>query len=237
MNRNLYQQIIGCLTYLMTATRPDLSAAVGVLSQYMSNPSKEHWSGVKHVLRYLRGTTEHGLSYSRDGARVTLTGYSDSSWANCIDTRRSTSGYVFALNGNLISWRPRKQSSVAKSSTEAELVALSQATQECVWLRKLLSELGYFQKDPTILFEDNQGAINLAKNPKHHERTKHIAVHDLLCRERLNAGEIDVQYCPTNKMLADIMTKAVARPMFREMCLKLGIKDIKNNTILIKGGC
>ena len=212
----------------MTATRPDLSAAVNLLSQYMSNPNKEHWSSVKHVLRYLRGTTEHGLCYARNSGNMILTGYSDSSWGDCVDTRRSTSGHVFLLGGNLITWRTKKQSTVAKSSTEAELVALSQATQECLWLRQLLKDLGFAQRDASVIFEDNQGAINLTKHQKHHDRTKHIAIHDLFCRERVHSGEIEVCYCSTNKMLADIMTKAVSRIQFQKMCYLLGIKDNKN---------
>ena len=225
VDTNLYQQIIGCLTYMMTATRPDLSAAVNLLSQYMSSPNKEHWSAVKHILRYLRGTTKHGLCFARNNGQVTLTGYSDSSWGDCVDTRRSTSGYMFLLGGNLITWRTKKQSNVAKSSTEAELVALSQATQECIWLRQLLKDLGFVQEDASIIFEDNQGAITLAKHQKHHDRTKHIAIHDLFCRERVHSGEIDVCYCSTNKMLADIMTKTVPRLQFQEMCSLLGIKN------------
>ena len=225
VNCNLYQQVIGCLTYLMTATRPDLSAAVNLLSQFMSNPNKEHWSSVKHILRYLRGTTEHGLCYTRNSGNIILTGYSDSSWGDCIDTRRSTSGHVFLLGGNLITWRTKKQSTVAKSSTEAELVALSQATQECLWLRQLLKDLEFTQKGASVIFEDNQGAINLTKHQKHHDRTKHIAIHDLFCRERVHSGEIDVCYCNTNKMLADIMTKSVSRLQFQKMCFLLGIKN------------
>ena len=209
----------------MTSTRPDLSAAVSLLSQYMSKPGKHHWSGVKRVLRYLKGTVNHGICYQKGNCEVLLSGYSDESWGDCLDTRRSTSGYVFSLGGNLISWRTKKQSSVAKSSTEAEIVALSQAIQECLWLRHLLSNLSFTQTNATVIYEDNQGALDLAKNSKYSERSKHIEIHNLFCRERVTAGDIVLKYCRTSDMLADIMTKAVPYPCLHKMGLKLGITD------------
>ena len=131
----LYQQAIGCLTYASTATRPDIATAVGILSQFMSNPSKQHWVGVKRILRYIRGTSNFGLKFSADDKEPLIYGYSDADWAGDIETRRSTSGYVFQIGNSTISWCSRKQSSVAKSSTEAEYIALSFATQEAIWLR------------------------------------------------------------------------------------------------------
>ena len=124
----LYQQVIGCLTYASTATRPDIATAVGILSQFMSNPSKQHWVGVKHILRYIRGTLNFGLKFSADDKEPLIYEYSDADWAGDIETRRSTSGYVFQIGNSTISWCSRKQSSVAKSSTEAEYIALRFAT-------------------------------------------------------------------------------------------------------------
>ena len=118
-----YQQAIGCLTYLSVISRPDISAAVGVLSQFMAKPSKDHWIGVKRVLRYLKGTLDYGLKYSVN-ENPTLVGYSDSDWAGDINTRRSTSGYIFQIGNNTVSWSSKRQTTVAKSSTEAEYVAL-----------------------------------------------------------------------------------------------------------------
>ena len=120
-----YQQAIGCLTYISTATRPDITAAGGVLSQYMSKPSKDHWMGEKRVLRYLKGTLNYVLKFSVHAEQTELNGYSDADWAGDVDTRRSTSGYVFQFGNGTISWSSRKQPTVAKSSTEAEYVALN----------------------------------------------------------------------------------------------------------------
>lgn len=218
----LYQQAIGCLTYAAITTRPDISAAVGILSQYMSAPSTHHWSGVKRVLRYIKGTQKSGLIFSINDTNELL-GYSDADWAGDTDTRRSTSGYTFHLGQALISWSSRKQATVAKSSTEAEYVALSCATQEAIWLRRLLKNIKYSINSATIINEDNQGAIELSKNPKHHNRTKHIDTSFHFIRERVTTKEIDITYCPSNEMIADIMTKALPKATFEKFRNMLGI--------------
>ena len=211
------------MTYLSTTTRPDISAAVSVLSQYMSEPSSDHWIGVKRVLRYLRGTMNFGLKFSVDDKNPQLVGYSDSDWAGDQDTRKSTTGYVFQINNCTVSWSSRKQSTVAKSSTEAEYVALSTATQEAIWLRRLMVDLGKDMDIPTTIYEDNQGAIELAKNPKYHNRTKHIDVCFHFVRERIASNEIHVEYCPTEFMTADIMTKGLTRVVFEKFRDMLGV--------------
>ena len=128
-------------------------------------------------------------------------GYSDADWAGDVDTRRSTSDYVFQIGSSTVSWSSRKQATVAKSSTEAEYVALSSATQEAVRLRRLMEDLGGRQMDaPTTIYEDNQGAIELAKNAKYHNRTKHIDICHHFVRERVVSNEIQVIYCPTGDM-------------------------------------
>ena len=221
-----YQQAIGCLTYVSTATRPDIAAAVGVLSQYMSKPSKDHWTGVKRILRYLKGTLKYGLKFSVHEEEPELFGYSDADWAGDVDTRRSTSGYVFQIGTSTVSWSSRKQATVAKSSTEAEYVALSSATQEAVWLRRLMEDLGREMAAPTTIYEDNQGAIELAKNAKYHNRTKHIDICHHFVRERVVSNEIQVIYCPTGDMIADIMTKGLAKIAFEKLRDLLGVHDI-----------
>ena len=130
----------------------------------MSNPSREHWNGVKRLLRYIKGTLNFGLKFTAsedDEANENgneLYGYSDANWAGDVDSRRSTSGYVFKITNCTVSWCSRKQASVAKSTTEAEYVALSQATQDAIWMRRLLSDIGCKDGEPTTIYEDNQGA-------------------------------------------------------------------------------
>ena len=222
-----YQQAIGCLTYLSTSTRPDISTAVNMLSQFMSCPSAVHWVAVKRILRYLKGTSNHGLVYI-GGNNDTLLGYSDADWAGDVVTRRSTSGYVFQYGRSSISWCSRRQATVAKSSTEAEYVALSIATQEVIWLRRLFTDLGVDVGAPTcvtMIFEDNQGAIELSKNPKHN-RTKHIDVSYHFVRERVASKEVDVRYCPTEYNVADIMTKGLSKHVYEKFRNCLGVDAI-----------
>ena len=217
-----YQQAIGCLTYVSTATRPDIAAAVGVLSQYMSKPSKDHWMGVKRVLRYLKGTLNYGLKFSVHGEQTELNGYSDADLID-VDTRRSTSGCVFQFENGTISWSSRKQPTVAKPSTEAEYVALSSATQEAIWLRCLMKDFGKQTDAPTTIYEDNQGAIELAKNAKYYSRTKHIDICHHFVRERVVSNEIRVIYCRTEDMVADIMTKGLPKPTYDNLCWSMKV--------------
>ena len=190
----------------------------------MADPGPAHWMAVKRILRYLQGTRNHGLVFTA-GDQDMLLGFSDSDWAGDIVTRRSTSGYVFKLGQSTISWSSKRQQTVAKSSTEAEYVALAMATQEVVWLRRLLSDLGIDTSAPTELREDNQGAIDLSKNPKHHGRTKHIDVSHHFTRERIAMNEIDVKYVPSNQNLADVMTKPLPRVPFEKFRDELGVHE------------
>ena len=156
VNIKEYQAAIGCLTYASIATRPDLSAAVGELSKFMSNPGKEHWSGIKKIMRYVNRTLNYGLQYESVGnGEINLSGYADADWGGDLIGRKSTSGYVFKLGSSTVSWRSKRQSVVALSSTEAEYIALSMASQEAIWIRNLLESMNFKQEDATILFEDN----------------------------------------------------------------------------------
>lgn len=220
INPTEYRSIIGGLLYLSTRTRPDISFAVGTLAKFSAHPTEQHWAAIKRVLRYLRGTVEMGLRYDR-GRGSKLVGYSDADWAGDVEDRRSTSGYIFTIAGGPISWRSQKQQSVALSSTEAEYMALSSATQEAIWLRSLLISLGIEMDEPTILHEDNLPSIGLAKNPQYHGRAKHIGIRYHFTREQVARRTIVLKYCASEDMIADFLTKALPRPRFiklRELC-------------------
>ena len=135
--------------YLMVVTRPDFAVAVGALRQFAADPCPTHWQTLKRVMRYLQATPTHGLDFSRDGI-ATLQGYSDADWAGDVETRRSTSGYAFMMNNGCISWRSKKQRTVALSSTEAEYMALTEAVQEAFWLKAFLCELGEMKSDKAV---------------------------------------------------------------------------------------
>lgn len=211
---------------MTTATRPDLASAVSILSKYMSKPSKEHWQGVKRILRYIKGTINYGLIFKAEDNKGILAGYSDADWAGDIDTRRSTSWYVFQICGSTVSWCSKRQSSVSRSSTEAEYIALSMASQEAVWLSRLLKNVGVKQEEPILIYEDNQGAIELSRKPKFHNRTKHIDIAHHFIREKVNDKVIYVKYCETEQMLADIMTKPLSKVLFEKFKDKLGVKEV-----------
>uniref|UniRef100_A0AAV1U2G4 RxLR effector candidate protein n=1 Tax=Peronospora matthiolae TaxID=2874970 RepID=A0AAV1U2G4_9STRA len=218
-----YRSAVGALMHLMVGTLPDLAASVGVLSQFAADPCPTHWQALKRVLRYLQATPTLGIRFIGAG-NGKLLGYSDADWAGDIDTRRSTSGYVFVLHNGCIRWRSKKQRSVALSSTEAEYMALSEATQQATWLKTFMRELGEEAGDDALtIYEDNQGAIALAKNPEFHKRTKHIDNRYHFVREKVKKNQVVLQYCPTQDMLADITTKAIAAPQFTILCSKLGI--------------
>uniref|UniRef100_A0ACD6ARQ8 Uncharacterized protein n=1 Tax=Avena sativa TaxID=4498 RepID=A0ACD6ARQ8_AVESA len=178
-----YRQIVGSLRYLVH-TRPDLAFAVGFVSRFMERPTVEHMPAVKRILRYVAGTTHYGLHYWRKTKEAQLIGYSDSDLAGDIDTRKSTSGTLFFLGNNLVSWQSLKQRVVAQSSCEAEYVAATTAATQGIWLARLLGELLGRKAETVELMVDSKSALALAKNPVFHERSKHI---DIRRRHRLVA--------------------------------------------------
>ena len=222
-----FQAAIGSLNYAAIATRPDLSTAVGKLSQFMKNPSNDHWCAVKRVLRYIKGTLNLGLKFVASDS-FELTGFSDSDWAGCVESRKSTSGFVFQVGQCTVSWSSKKQPIVALSSTEAEYIALCRAAQEAVWLRSLLADVGLTPKTATVVREDNQGAIALGKNPKDHPRTKHIDVKYHYVREVVQNKIIDVVHVPTGDMVADTLTKALPKPSFEKFRMLMGVENCLN---------
>ena len=205
----LYREVVGSLIYLVSCTRPDIANAVSQLSQCVSHPLREHLNAAKHVLRYLRGTAELGIRYSRrsagsDGA--VLVGYADASFGSVPTSRRSITGYVFLLANGAISWKTRVQPTVALSTAEAEYMAACSATQEAKFLRNILDDLGMAQP-PTVIFEDNQPAIHIAENRLTSQRSKHIDIKYHFIREAITDHIIKLVYVPTHDQLADILTK------------------------------
>ena len=208
-----YSQAVGSLMYLMLGTRPDIAHAVGVVSRYTKNPGPQHVLALKRIFRYLKGTLRFSIVFH--SSKVELHGYVDADYAGDRDERRSTTGFVFILCGGPVSWASRRQGCVALSTTEAEYVALGVATREAVWLRTLLSELGHTQREAALIHEDNQGAIALAISDRCTRRTKHIDVQFHYVREAIKKGAVKIDYCRTQEMIADILTKAVTGSRFQ----------------------
>ena len=140
MSRVPYASAVGSLMYAMVCTRPDIAHAVGVVSRFLSNPTKEHREGVKWILRYLKGTSELCLCFTK--GNLTLQGFSDADLGGDFDTKKSTTGYIFTLGGTVVSWKSKLQDRVALSTTEAEYIAISEAAKEMIWLKNFLNELG-----------------------------------------------------------------------------------------------
>jgi hypothetical protein len=195
--------------YAMVCTRPDIANAVGNLSKYCEDPSQLHWIAAKRVLRYLVTTKSTKLTFGLHGDQG-LVGYADADWASDIDTRRSTTGYVYKLFGTAISWKSQRQHTVATSSTEAEYMALYAAAQEVLWLRRLLQDLRVIDHKATKIWQDNQGTIALTKNPMFHARTKHIDIKYHFTRSMIEDKTIEVDYKSTHEMQADALTKGQA---------------------------
>ncbi|XP_071574596.1 uncharacterized protein [Temnothorax nylanderi] len=210
--------------YLAQGTRPDIAHAVSALSQWCTSFKRIHWTSAKRVLRYLKGTINHGLYYTKRGKA--LIGYTDADWGNCGLDRRSYTGSVFLLANAAISWESRKQRTVALSSTEAEYTALSDAAREAIYLSKLLSEIGLPSLGKVTLHNDNQGAAKLAVNPVFHSRSKHIDIRCHFIRQALTDHRINLVYTPTEDMVADVLTKALPSSKHSFCTNGLGMKDI-----------
>lgn len=206
--------------YAMIGTRPDIAYAVSAVSQYSTNSGPSHWTAVRRIFRYLSGTKTVGLVYGGGNC----CGYTDADWGGSED-RKSIGGYVFMINSGAVSWGSRKQSSVALSSTEAEYMSLTQGVKESLWLGELLWDLGATQYREEIrrIECDNQGAIALTRNPAYHARTKHIDIQYHFIRHHVESGTIQLTYCPTHEMTADIFTKPVPRPQFEKHFFGLGL--------------
>ena len=206
--------------YAMVCTRPDIAHAVGVVSRFMENPGKEHWEAVKWVLRYLRGTTDMALCYG--GSDILLQGYCDSDFAGDIDSRKSTTGYIFTLGSAAVSWVSRLQKTVSISTTEAEYVAATEACKEMIWLKNLMEELGK-EQDSCQLFSDSQSAIHLVKNSAFHSRTKHIDVKYHFIRSLLEEEQFTLEKIHTKNNPADMMTKDVTVEKLKACSISVGL--------------
>ncbi|CAH9103536.1 unnamed protein product [Cuscuta epithymum] len=192
----------------------------------MEKPIVLHHQVVKHLLRYVKGTISLGLVYSKGAEKEVILGFSDSNLAGDIEDRKSTGGMAFYLNNNLVTWASQKQRSVALSSCEAEFMAASAVACQGIWLRGLLSDLILNKVDPVTIYVDNKSAIALMKNPMFHGRSKHIDIRFHFIRECVERGEIVVQHVCTEEQRGDILTKALSRIKFAEMCELLGVKDL-----------
>ena len=217
-----YREAVGALMYLMIGTRPDLAYCVGILSRHLENPSKDNWLKVKRVFRYIAGTCDKGITYKISYKPGSLECYSDADFAGCKTSGRSTSGIMILYSGGAISWFSQRQSVVATSTTEAEIIAANECVREVIWLNRLFSGVTQLNGIP-VLQVDNTAAIRLAQNPEFHRRTKHISVKHFFIREKVLEKEIFVQQVSTENQIADMLTKPLFKPRLLTLCAKIGL--------------
>ncbi|GKV24575.1 hypothetical protein SLEP1_g34168 [Rubroshorea leprosula] len=219
-----YRRLVGKLIYL-TITRPEISFVVPTLSQFMQAPRQPHLDVAMWVLRYLKSSLGQGIFLSSSSS-LQLSAYCDFDCASCPTTRRSTIGYLTLLGNSPISWKTKKQSTVSRSSVEAEYRAMASTVSELLWLKGLLKTLGVDTFQPMQLHCDNQAAIHIATNPVFHERTKHIKLDCHFIRHWIQVGLIKTSHVRSNLQVADIFTKALGGDQFQFLLRKLGITDL-----------
>jgi hypothetical protein len=224
-----FRELIGELMYVAVGTRPDVSHAVSVLSQFSNCYRKKHCTAAKRVLRYLKGTIDKKLIYRKN--QDNLTCYVDVDWANCEIDRRSYTGSTFILSDAAFSWESRKQRTVALSSTEAKYMALSDASKEAVFLIGYLKELGFQSLANVVVFNDSQGAGRLTENSVYHARSKHIDVRYHFIRDAVKKHPIKILYLPTEKMIADVLTKALPKENHDRCILGLGLQSDNTSAV------
>lgn len=221
-----YRQAVGSLSYLMVATRPDICYAVGVVSRHLDNPRKLDVKNVKRIFRYLKGTIDMRLIFKKSGKDNILLGYSDADYGGDSTTGHSTSGMIFFFSGPIM-WKSKKQNSVAISSTEAELIALTETAKEVIWLKGMLEDITKLREVP-VIYVDNVSTIKLSENPpfEFHRRTKHIKIKYFFVRECVTNKELRLESVPTELQLADSFTKPLYGPRLLQLCQKIGLKRI-----------
>ncbi|CAI7888751.1 unnamed protein product [Closterium sp. NIES-54] len=219
-----YPELVGCLMYLITCTRPDLAYPLSLLARFVAlgRHRKVHWDAAKRVLRYLCSTSGMGLVLG-GRARVVLIGHADASWVDDLATQRSSQGYTFSLGSGSVSWRSTRSSSVLSSSCETEIYAGAMAAQELRCLTYLLTDLGEAPRSPPVLYVDNKAMLALCQEQRLEHRTKHIALRYFLARELQQRGQLRLAYVASQANTADVFTKALQPCDHQRFCTVLGL--------------
>ncbi|GJX17278.1 retrovirus-related pol polyprotein from transposon TNT 1-94, partial [Tanacetum coccineum] len=223
-----YRGMVGTLMYL-TSSRPDLVYIVCMCARYQARPTEKHQHAVKRIFRYLRGTVNRGLWYSKDYA-IALTTFTDADHTGFQDTRRCTSGSMQLLGDRLVSWSSKRQKSVAISDTEAEYIALSDCCAQFVWMRSQLTDYG-LRFNKIRMYYDNKSAIALCCNNVQHSRSKHIDIRFHFIKEPVENGVVELYFVRTKYQLADIFTRALCRERIEFLIDKQGMRSFTPETL------
>ncbi|KAI3463923.1 hypothetical protein Pfo_020586 [Paulownia fortunei] len=224
MQKIPYASAVGSLMYAQVCTRPDIAFIVGMLGRYLSNPGMDHWKAVKRVMRYLQRTKEYMLIYRRSDF-LEIIGYSDSDFAGCQDSKRSTSGYIYLLAGGAISWKSVKQTLIAPSTMAAEFIACYEASNHGIWLRNFVTGLRVVDgiKRPLKIFCDNKSVVLYSNNNRSSLKSKHIDIKFLVVKERIQSCQVSIEHIGTNSMVADPLTKGLPPKVFHEHTAHMGV--------------
>jgi hypothetical protein len=245
-----YQSAVGSIMYAANVSRPDISYSLSVLARFLTNPDERHQAALQRVNDYLAYTSHYAITYRADDLAFqafrtgtatatastitsdtgvedgTLRGYVDASYASCPDTRRSRTGYVFFLAGGPVAWGSKRQSCVAKSSTEAEYIGLSDAGGDALWLQSLMRDItGAKASPPALMATDSQSAMAMTENQRTHGRTKHIDVRWHWIREKVEENKLALHHVSGTELVADGLTKPLGGPAFREHVRRLRLYD------------
>ncbi|CAM8930606.1 unnamed protein product [Rhodiola kirilowii] len=219
-----YSKVIGSLMYLMNCTRPDIAYCVSRLARYTSNPGTEHWKAIVRVLRYLRFTRDHGLHYTR--YPEVIEGYTDASWISDIQESKATSGYVFTLEGAVVSWKSSKQTLITRSTMKAEFVALDKCGEEAEWLRNFVEDIPGWKTPvpPICVYCDNQSTIGRAQNFMYNGKSRHIHRRHNTIRQLLSSGVISIDYLRSKENISDPLTKGLNKDQVEKTTKGMGLK-------------
>ncbi|KAL0295904.1 UNVERIFIED_CONTAM: Retrovirus-related Pol polyprotein from transposon RE2 [Sesamum angustifolium] len=223
-NNDSYRRLVGRLLYL-SFTRLDISHSVKQLSQFLNHPCEAHWNAALHVVRYLKRCPSKGLFFPSQNS-LDLRAYCDADWASCTDSRRSLSGFCIFLGPALISWKTKKQSTVSRSTAEAEYRSMAVTVCELSWLSYLLGDFGLELQLPLSLFCDNKAALHITTNPMFHERTKHIEIDCYIVRDAYRDGFVTPSHVRSSDQLADVFKKVLPLPSFSSLTSKLGLVSL-----------
>ena len=230
-----YQQEIGSLIYLTTYTRPNIAQAVNLCARFMSNPSYNHFKALDNIWGYLNNFKDLGLLYKNQPGSakpINFIGYSDSDWGGDYVNRKSTTGWLFIANNTIIAWNSKLQKTVALSSCEAEYMALKETTKQSLYFRSIIRQIPIIEDNLNMaksnqIYTDSNSAIELAKNPVFHSRTKHIDIQYHFIREHISNKNINLIFCPTNEQLADSLTKIIDKVKFSNFIKSIGLVSSK----------
>ncbi|CDF32156.1 unnamed protein product [Chondrus crispus] len=211
-----YRKALGEIRYIADCTRPDISYATAALARATHCPTQRHWNFLKRTVRYLLGTSTHGILLPRNPTAPALISYADADFANDTVSRKSISGAVSQVYGGTVHWLSKQQPLVAQSTCEAEYISAAETAQITVWIRNLLTELGYRQHQPTTLCMDNAAAITIARNTAPTKRRKCIDIRYHLLQDLTHHHAITLKHVTSRRMYADIMTKPLKPMPFNE---------------------